>query len=228
MLLKSRISNIEIHSEEWHQGRLGKFTASDIHALMGKDPYQKEFLSYVYKKVGEELAGLPSRDEIDNIYTKHGLLHENEAIRKFGDKIGLRYVVVQKLITEPNSRFGCTPDFLIIHKEKRDKTAWEVSTGEVKCPLTYNAFIGLCMCQTPEDVYKESKPYFWQVVCQMYLCDALDGYFIAYHPDFRAGNLHVVKFNKVKLISYFTLLEQRLKLAEAKFIEIRDKMLNAA
>jgi hypothetical protein len=227
MLLKSRISNVSIHTDEWFANRLAKFTASDIHALMGEKPYQKEFMSYVYKKAGEELTGIAATDEIDNIYTKWGLLHENEAIRKFGEKMGLSFVVTQKLITAPDSRFGCTPDFLVVHAESADKTAYNVSTGEVKCPLTYNAFIGLCMCQTPEDVYKESRPYFWQVVCQMHLCDALKGYFIAYHPDFRVGNLHVVEFRKVQMIPYFKLLAERLNMAEEKFIEIRDKMLKA-
>jgi hypothetical protein len=225
MLQKSHISDIRIHSDEWYQGRLAKFTASDIHALMGEKPYQKEFMSYVYKKVGEELTGLPARDEIDSPATRHGLLYENEAIRKYGEQKGLEFVVTQKLITEPGSRHGCTPDFLEIVAEKLDKMAYEVVTGEVKCPLSYNAFIGLCMCKTPEDVYRESRPYFWQVCSQMDLCGALNGRLIIYHPEFRAGSLHIIEFRKTKLVPYFTLLVQRKKMAEEKFNEIREEMI---
>lgn len=227
MLLKANISSIEIHSDEWYQGRLAKFTASEIHNLMGEKPYQREFFTYVYNKVGEEMTGIAARDEADTAATRHGLIFENEAIRKYGESAGLSFVVVQKLISAPDSRFGCTPDFLVVHAEALDKTSYEVSTGEVKCPITYNAFIRLWLCDSPEDVLREEKKYFWQVVSQMHLCGALKGYLIIYHPDFKSGNMKVIEFRKVKLVKYFTLMAERLKLAEEKFIEIRDKFLAA-
>src|SRR5258707_6629249 len=148
MLLKSHITNIEIHSDAWFAGRLAKFTASEIHHLMGEKPFTQGALSYIYRKVGEELSGLPCRDEVDTNATRHGNLYEPEAIQKFGEREGLQFVVTQKLIHNPETRFSCTPDALIINKENIDELSYNVSTLEVKCPSSYDAYISLCLCET--------------------------------------------------------------------------------
>lgn len=227
MLLKKNISNIRIHSDEWFSARLGKFTASEIHCLMGDKPFTQGAISYVYRKVGEEVSGIVAKDEIDNSSTRHGLLHEPDAIRLFGQKMGLKFVVTQCLITEPNSRFGCTPDLIIPVSYSASKKAYNVITGEVKCPISYDAYIGLFMCDTPEDVKKEDKRYFWQVIDQMHNCDCLKGYLIVYHPFFKAGQMKIIEFRKLHLIAEFKLLEERKKMAEQKFIEVRAKLMAA-
>ncbi len=227
MLLKSNISNIEIHSEEWFSGRLARFTASEIHNIMGDKWPTVGATNYCYRKVGEELTGISCRDEIDTNATKHGLMYENHAIRKYAQSIGVDFVIVQKLIFSPESRFACTPDFLIVHNESQDQLSYNVSTGEVKCPITFDGYINLFMCDTPEQVKAYSKAYYWQVLMQMYVCDALRGYLIAYHPDFKAGQMKVVEFRKINLMPDFKLLEQRMELGLAKFEEVRSKLLAA-
>ena len=226
MLLKSNISKIEVHSEEWHSGRLAKFTASEMHNLMGEKFFTTGAKSYIYRKVGEEMTGIPCRDEVDTPATRHGLIHENEAIRKYGQSVGLEFVIVQKLIFSPDGRCGCTPDFLIVHNESEDKLSYNVSTGEVKCPPTFDAYISLFMCDSPEDVLAYSKAYFWQVIDQMDNCDALRGYLVVYHPDFRAGNMKVIEFRKINLVKYFVLLKERKAMAIQKFEEVRNCLIN--
>lgn len=227
MLLKNNISNIRIHSDEWYAGRLAKFTASEIHSIMGEKFETTGAINYIYRKVGEEMTGVACKDEVDTSATRHGLLYEPEAIKKFGDLKGLEFVVTQCLITQPESRFGCTPDLIIPVSYSKAKKSYDVITGEVKCPVSYDAYIGLFLCNTPQDVKKEEKKYYWQVLDQMDNCDCLRGYLIVYHPLFKAGQMKIIEFRKVELVNDFKLLKERKQMALAKFNEIRAKLLSS-
>lgn len=237
MLQKSRISKIKIHSEKWYAGRLGKFTSSEIGFIMGEKFETAGCSSYIYRKVGELMTGKYIKEEIDNDYTRWGALHEAEAIKKFGIHLNLQFIVCQQLITEKNSRFGSTPDGLIVHRESSDGTQYEVSTLEVKCPPTFQNYINLALCKTPQDVKKANSTYYWQVLDQMDNCDALTGYFVIYHPDFEKGNMNVIEFKKMQqkgivhgkevsypLVADIKLLKERKKMAEQKFYEVKEQL----
>lgn len=228
MLPKNRISGIRVYSDEWKRARIGKFTSSRIVSLMQKKEFADGFMSYIYQKVGEELTGVPV-DEEDSIAETNamrwGLEYESEALQKFGNKMGLKYLVVQQLITIPDTRFGCTPDGLIIHSESVDQTAYNASTVEVKCFPTYVRYMELVMCKTPPDVKEMNSTVYWQVLDQMDNCDCLKGYLVVYHPHFKAGNLGIVEFRKIELIEDFKFLKDRKQKAVEKFDEIRDKMI---
>lgn len=228
MLSKDRISGIKAQTPEWKIARLGKFTSSKIVSLMQKKEDAVGFTNYIYQKVGEELTGVPvdeedSLSEINAI--RWGLQYEPEAIRKFGNKMGLKYLVVQQLISVPGTRFGCTPDALIIHGESTDQTAYNASTVEVKCFPTYIRYMELVMCKTPQDVKEANSTVYWQVLDQMENCDCLKGYLVVYHPDFKAGNLGIVEFRKIELIDDFRFLKERKAKAVEKFDKIRNKMI---
>ncbi len=228
MLPKNRISGIKVNTDEWKVARIGRFTSSKIVSIMQDKENAKGFRSHVLMKVGEELTGVPS-DEEDSIgeinAVRWGLQYEPEALQKFGAKMGLKYLVVQQLITVPNTRFGCTPDGLIIHSESVDQTAYNASTVEVKCFPTYIRYMELVLCKTPEDVRKANSTVYWQVIDQMDNCDCLKGYLVVYHPDFKAGNLGMVEFRKIELIEDFKFLKERKEKAVQLFDEIRDKMI---
>lgn len=194
-------------------------------------------MSYIRRKVGEELTGKPARDEIDTQAIRHGLQHEEAAIRKFGLAQGLEFIVVQQLITEPESRFGGTPDGLILIRESPDGTEYEVETVEVKCPPSFDAYIALFECVTPADVKKENRAYYWQVLDQMDNCGAKRGHFVIYHPDFKAGNHKSIVFNPTDPVldkegkktfpihADLKLLRERKQDAVKKFEEIRSKLM---
>jgi hypothetical protein len=199
MLKKSKISQIPIHSDEWKTSRLGKFTSSEIFKLMSS-----QYESYVRLKVGEVMTGLmsaswmTSKGEINTDATMWGLLHEVDALKKFGTKMELPFMVTQKLITEEGSRFGCTPDGLIVKRISPDETEYEVETVEVKCPPTYDNYLLLWECETPKDLKEVNKQYYWQVLDQMDNCESLTGHFVAYHPDFKSGNMRHIVFNSMQ------------------------------
>jgi len=233
MLKKSKISHIKIYSDEWHASRLAKFTSSDIHFLTGSS-----FQRYVRLKVGEEITGKSAKGEIDVEATRWGGFYEADAVQKFGQKMGYEFLIVQQLITEDGSRFGCTPDFLNVTRISPDETEYEVETGEVKCPPTYDNYLLLFECETPQDLKSAKKEYYWQVLDQMDNCEAIKGHFIAYHPDFRAGNMKHIVFDKMQSIATakgksfplyddLKFLREQKKKAVIEFERLRDKLMAA-
>lgn len=186
-------------SEEWHSSRLGKVTSSEVHFIMGDTKFLTTGCqTYLNRKVGETLTGKSVKADIDTDATRWGVMEEANAIRKFCQWKELNLIVCQQLITEPGSRYGSTPDGLIVNKESTCETMYDVSTVEVKCPYTYSAYVGLALCETPQDLKARSDIYYWQVLDQMEICDALVGYFVAYHPDFKAGNMRIIEFRKMQ------------------------------
>jgi len=239
MLKKSKISSIKIYSDEWYKARLAKFTSSEIFYLMKPRGFEDGALNYIRRKVGEELTGKPSKGEIDVEATRWGNFFEAEALNKFGLMKGLDFLVSQQLVTDPNSRFGCTPDGLIPIRHSPDGTEYEVETVEVKCPPTFDNYIRYFECETPMDLKSESPQYYWQKLDQMDNCEALKGHFVVYHPDFKAGNMKVLTFDTMMqiqgkngkefpLYEDLKLLRERKKLAEQKFDEIRSKLMAGA
>lgn len=233
MLKKSKISSIKIHSDEWHASRLAKFTSSEIFNLQGSG-----FRRYVRLKVGEEITGKSAKGEIDVEATRWGGFYEAEAVQKFGRKMEWEFLVVQQLITEAGSRFGCTPDFLKVNRISPDETEYEVETGEIKCPPTFDNYILLFECETPQALKEAKKEYYWQVLDQMDNCEAIRGHFVAYHPDFRAGNMRHILFDKMQAIETpkgkifpihedLKLLRQKKQEAVVAFENLRDRLMTA-
>lgn len=208
------------YREEWRKQRLAKFTSSMIYTLMGEKPFTQGALSYIYERVGEELSGVPAKYEIDTIATRWGLIHEAEATRKFGEYLGVDFLITQCLIV--NGRFGSTPD--AIWAKKKYDGCWDVETGEIKCYPSYSHFIECALCNTAEELYKVDKKLFFQVIDQMDNCDALKGYAVLFHPEFKVGGFKVIPFRKIELIPYFKLLKERKATAIIKFEEVRDML----
>ena len=225
MLHKSHISNIKIYSDEWRLFRAGKFTSSKIVELMAEKELSKGALTYIDQKVGEYIAGQPGEDEneiIEDEYTVWGGLYEPEALKVFANRMKIKYLVVQKLIHEPGSRFSSTPDGIhIINSSLIKEDCYNVATVEVKCPKKYPRFLELYRCKTPLDLKKVEKKYFCQVIDQMDNCHASVGYFACYHPLFPAEkNMNIIEFKKIDLWEDFAKLQQRKASALEKFNEI--------
>lgn len=223
MLLKSKISNLEFGSEHWKQARISKMTASKASSLCKPRGIS---MSYIREKVGEAITRVPAEKEIDNDTTRHGILYEPEAIKKFGEKMGIEFLVTQKMICNPESMFSATPDCIWVKRENSDGLSYEVSCGEVKCFPTYSHYVEMAECETPEDVLKADDDVFWQIVAQMVECDCLVGYAIFYHPDFPEdkGGLRIIEFRKMALIDRFKFYMQRRNEAVGEFIRIYRKL----
>lgn len=212
------------YKEKWRTARLAKFTSSMIYTLMGETPFTQGAMTYIYERVGEDLSGVSAKQEINTNATQWGLIHETKGIQKFGDYLGVPFLITQSLITVPGSKFGSTPDCIWTKKDFGDR--YEVETGEVKCYPSYSHYISCALCNTPEEIKKVDPKLFWQVIDQMDNCDCLVGYAILYHPDFKFGGFKIIQFKKIELVKYFKLLRERKALAVEKFNEIRNKLIN--
>ncbi len=198
MLNKAHISKIKPMSDEWMIARRGKLTSSENHNLVSEKFMTTGCRSYLFRKVGELLTNVTATSDLNTEATIHGLMYEAEAIQKFARVYGFKYVICQQLISIPGTKYGSTPDGIVILNESLDEQMYNVRTVEVKCPFTYANFIALALCKTPQDLKQLNSEYYWQVLDQMDNCDCMHGYFIAYHPDFKAGNFHVIEFRKMQ------------------------------
>lgn len=228
MLKRSHISNIQIYTQEWDIARCGRGTSSKMSNIMGEKFKTSECVSYVYQKAGELVTGKSTTvedDVIEDENTAWGREHEPAAIRKFGQVMGIEFLVTQKLIMNPDGHFSSTPDAIWVHGQsvlKSDEI--NVSTLEVKCPRKYPRFIPLWECKTPEQLKKFSKNYYWQVLDQMDNCDSAVGYFACYHPLFPPEtNMNIIEFKKIDLWADFKQLKDRKQLFVNFLEEIQAK-----
>lgn len=225
MLKTAHISNIQIYTEDWDRARCGRGTSSNIVNIMGDKFTTQDCVSYVYQKAGEMVTGKSTTvedDVIEDENTSWGRENEDAAIRKFGQIKGIQFLVTQKLIMNPDSRFSSTPDAIWVHGQSVLKAdEYNVSTLEVKCPRKYPRFIPLWECKTPADLKKYSKKYYWQVIDQMDNCDSAIGYFACYHPLFPPEtNMSIIEFKKIELWDEFKKLKER----KAMFVKFLDEI----
>jgi hypothetical protein len=243
MLKKANISPVKMYIENsweyrkaWKLARLGKFTSSRISVLCGERGIGDGGMSYILERVGEELCGYSSDPEIDTDATRHGAKYESEALWKFKNEMGCEFIVTQQFITVPGSRFGSTPDGIILVRESLDGSEYEAKTIECKCFPSFRAYIGLALCNTPKDVKDYDRKIYFQVLDQLDATQSNEGYLVAYHPDFKMGNLNIVHFvaNEPVVVSGkktypihedLKLLRERKATGLKLFYEIRDKML---
>lgn len=228
MLKTSHISNIQIYTDEWDRARRGRATSSKFSVLMGEKPYTTGAMTYIYHKVGETLTNTSFMEDevLEDENTQWGREHEPAAIRKFGNSRGIEYLVTQKIIFDPDTRFSSTPDAIWIHGASVLKSdEYNVSTLEVKCPRKFHKYIPLYKCKTPSSLKAFNSQYYWQVIHQMYVCDSALGYFACYHPLFPEGtNFNVIEFRKIDLWPEFKLMADRKRTFVTKFDEIRSEM----
>lgn len=216
MLLKSKISQHQLSldptlNDAYKLAKLGRFTSSEFHFLMAEKGIGSVGRNYIYRKVGEAMTVMPARADISTAATEHGLNYEREGLTVFGEKMGLSHLLVQRLILDEDGRCGGTPDGLIVLNESTDGLSLNVQSVEIKCPLSFDGYIRLWKCKTPEDLKKEAREYFYQCLHQMYLCDCLAGWFICYHPFFKSGKMNIIELRKINLVPEFKLIAQRQK-----------------
>lgn len=229
MLLKSKISEHQLSldpllNEKYESAKLGKFTSSEFHYLCAEKGIGSAGLNYIFRKVGEVMTNMKSRPDVSTPATEHGLTYEREGLIKFGKQMGLESILVQRLILDEDGRCGGTPDGLIVLNESQDGLSYNVQTVEIKCPLSFDGYIRLWKCKTPEDLKKEAREYFYQVIHQMSLCDCLHGYFICYHPFFKSGQMNIIEFRKINLTAEFKLINERKQQAIKIFNETLNEL----
>ena len=177
--------------ELWQEARLSRFTASEIHKLMGisrsGDVLSKTAETFVYEKAAEILTG--QRKPIFGDALEHGKQYEPDAFNHFAritfDEFtyygGETYVFIPY-----GDHSGYSPDGL-----SKDAIL------EIKCP--YNSAIHLKNFTIYDaDSLKALHPeYYWQMQLGMIAADLDRGYFVSYDPRMPQGKvIHVAEIER--------------------------------
>lgn len=205
---------------EWHQVRLGRFTASEFSRLMSepKSKADKEAgklsqgaMTYVMEKVSEYLTNKPAKDEFDSKYTQWGEEYEPLA-KSIYEAVFDRKVTLSGFI-ELEDAFGGSPDGLVN----------EDGVLEIKCPYTITSHLGHLLMTTPSDLKAEKPDYYWQCLGYLLITDREWCDFISYHPHFPAKlQLKRITINRDSELIRNDLdrLDEKLTAAEKEFNNI--------
>jgi hypothetical protein len=177
--------------ELWQEARLSRFTASEIHKLMGSsrigDTLSKTAETFVYEKAAEILTG--QRKAIYGDALTWGVEHEADAFNYFSritfDEFtyygGETYVFIPYGDNSGYSPDGLSKDAIL----------------EIKCP--YNSAIHLKNFTIYDaDTLKALHPeYYWQMQLGMIAADLDKGYFVSYDPRMPQGKvIHVAEIER--------------------------------
>lgn len=209
---------IDQRTPEWLAQRKGRFTASEIHKLMGIKGIGKTGETYVLEKVAEELGA--SMPEITTFAMQRGTDMEPYAKRYYSKALDVA-VSDQPFIVAPwCDEAGASPDGLVTEFDD-DMNMLPVTRGiEIKCPMNPVHHIQNFMIKTPGQL-KELRPeYYWQIQ----MCMAVTGLrfwdFVSYYPEINDDYKMVV----VTIAANDADIElMKLRIAEA--VELKHQML---
>ena len=157
---------MEQRSKSWFDARLGKFTASEIHKLMGIKGLGKTGESYCFEKAVEKVFGRNEDEQFESFDMKRGIELEPIAFSKFKELKALDFIDVQNTTFFPfGEDSGASPDGLV----GNDKCL------EIKCPKSVK-FFNLVSGGFDEI----DKEYFYQMQHQMLCSNSVSCYFFNY------------------------------------------------
>jgi hypothetical protein len=197
-------------SIEWHEMKLGKFSASQVHKLMGKTKITQGGHTYILEKVTEVLTW--DWNEISSAAIEWGNYCEPFARDHYCKVFGVEIHVPAWRKIDDHS--GVSPDGIIMGKKKGI---------EIKCPFNpINHTTNLLL--ESQDEFKGLHPnYYWQIQMQMlaYKYDVWD--FVSYDPRFEGINrMFVLEIKKDE--DDQLLLKQRLQEAIAYKLTYLNKL----
>lgn len=199
---KELMEATEQGSEKWLSDRVGRFTASEMHKLMGEPKSKSEKWSvaaytYILEKVAEEITGL-EKFTPDNYAMAWGKENEPVARDLYCKLQGLVRIDVPGFIpyvVDGIVMGGASPDGLAV---LRDDIEQEYSPYgvEIKCPSVHANHIEHLLIDSDEYFKKYFKEYYWQ--CQMgMLCSKRESWeFISYQPHVKGLELFKYRLKK--------------------------------
>ena len=150
-------------SEEWIEQRLGKFTASETHKLMGIKGLGETGKTYAFEKAIEYLFGQVEEQYI-SYDMQNGIDLEPLAFKKFSELKALQFLEVESCgFFEDGEETGASPDGLVS----------DDAVLEIKCPKA-NTFFKLVLSNEVD------KKYFYQMQKQMKATGRSKAYFFNY------------------------------------------------
>jgi len=170
---KMIIHNFEQGSEEWLNIRVGKFTGSDFHIMLGKSETKDKELD---KKASERLTGVKcDQDIFSNGHTKRG--HELEPLARDCYFFETGKEIKEVGFVELNDEVGCSPDGLI-----------DDGIIEIKC-VDNHTYFKVVRKSYIAPIYKTQIQFNLYVTNRKY-CD-----FIYFNPNFKK-NIRIIRVER--------------------------------
>lgn len=198
-------------TDEQRQQRLGRFTGSEIHKLMGAKGMGKTGETYIFEKAAEYLTGEPVKQEFSSFATSWGIEHEQEARDYFEAATGIK---IKNSETLDNSFICGSPDGIAETNE------WGF---EIKCPFNSGNHLKNLSMQKAEDLLDLHPDYYWQCVSYMWLTGLRKWKFCSYDPRFKDAQRMLIlniELNEMHL----QLLKDRVAQAQLMFNNIISKL----
>jgi len=157
------MEQLQQRSIEWHEQRLGKFTASEIHKLMGIKGLGETGKSYAFDKAVETVFGEVEENFI-SYDMQNGIDTEPIAFKKFAELKSLQFIEVSDCgFFNVGENAGASPDGLV----------GTDAVLEIKCPKA-NTFFKLVATNTID------PKYYYQMQMQMMATNRKKAYFFNY------------------------------------------------
>ncbi len=158
------MNSIEQRSQEWHNQRNGKFTASEIYKLMGVKGLGETGKNYAIEKAIEQIYG-----EMDENFVSYDMMRGIEleplAFAKFKEIKSLEFIDVENCsFFELGDNAGASPDGLV----------GENAILEIKCPKA-DTFFKLVATN------KINDQYIYQMQMQMMATNRKKAHFFNYY-----------------------------------------------
>jgi len=157
------MEQLQQRSIEWHEQRLGKFTASEIHKLMGIKGLGETGKSYAFEKAVETVFGEVEESFI-SYDMQNGIDTEPIAFKKFAELKSLQFIEVSDCgFFNVGENAGASPDGLV----------GTDAVLEIKCPKA-NTFFKLVATNSID------TKYYYQMQMQMMATNRKKAYFFNY------------------------------------------------
>jgi hypothetical protein len=200
-----KIHEITQGSEEWHQLRAGRFTASSIPDLfMAKST--KGYDDAICSVVEGIIMG-----KVDGGYLgkwmKRGI--ELEPMARDVYEIEKLTLVKQCGFIEVDEWTGCSPDGLV----------GEDGMVQIKCVAFNTQVKYLLKIEKPEDLLRTEKDYYIQMQAEMWMAGRKWNDFFSFHPDLPALTIRVYSNEEV-----IRRIKEEIEIAKQKVEEIIKKI----
>ncbi len=190
-------------SYEWFDFRLGKFTASEIHKLMGIQGLGKTGETYCFEKACELVFGKDEDENFSSYDMQRGVALEPMAFRKFSELKAMEFINVKECTFFPyNEHAGATPDGVVGND----------AILEIKCPRSTKFFNLVAKGESEID-----KEYFYQMQFQMLCSNSIQAHFFNYIIFKGVEMWHEITVNRCE--KTIETIKQRIEIA----IKLRDE-----
>lgn len=185
---------IDQRTPEWFDLRKGKFTASEIHKLMGIKGIGKTGETYILEKVAEELGA--TMPPVSTYAMERGTNLEPYAKEHYSQAFNASVSPAEFIIAPWCDEAGASPDGIVT--DWRDTT--KAKLIEIKCPLNPVVHLQNLLIKSADDLKALRPEYYYQVQMQMAVCNIPVCDFVSYYPeidpDFRMISVTILMNDK--------------------------------